>query len=96
MVTLVAVALKVVSAISALPVVGGGGGGAAATVMLSACVSLKPLLSVTFTLKLVVPEVEGVPLITPAALSDKPVGKLPLLTDQLYGAVPLLTVKVVL
>ena len=96
MVTLVAVALNVVSAMSALPVVGGGGGGAAATVMLSACVSLKPLLSVTFTLKLVVPEIEGVPLMRPAALSDKPVGKLPLLTDQLYGAVPLLTVKVAL
>ena len=87
--TLVAVALKVVSAISALPVAGGGG--AAATVMLSACVSLKPLLSDTFKVNANVPAVDGVPLTRPLLLRLKPLGKLPLATDQVYGAVPAVT-----
>lgn len=55
----------------------------------------KPLLSVTLTLKVDVPAVVGVPLMMPAVLRDKPAGKLPLLSDQLYGAVPPLTLTCV-
>ena len=55
----------------------------------------KPLPSVTLTLKVDVPAVVGVPLMMPAVLRDKPAGKLPLLSDQLYGAVPPLTLTCV-
>ena len=76
--TLVAVALKVVSAMSALPVAGG----AAAMVKFKVWVSDKPLPSVTLTLKLDVPAVVGVPPMTPAVLRDKPAGKLPAASDH--------------
>jgi hypothetical protein len=46
------------------------------------------LESVTFTVNEEVPAVVGVPLICPELLSVKPAGKLPELTDQLYGVLP--------
>ena len=46
------------------------------------------LESVTFTVNEEVPAVVGVPLICPELLSVRPAGKLPELTDQLYGVVP--------
>src|SRR5579872_2103275 len=53
------------------------------------------LASVTLTVKLDVPAAVGVPESTPVeALSVIPAGSVPLLTDQVYGAVPPLTVSV--
>jgi hypothetical protein len=46
------------------------------------------LLSVTFTVKLDVPVLVGVPEITPAPDSVSPAGRAPELTDQLYAGVP--------
>ena len=60
----------------------------AATVMLVAWVALWPLASVTLTVKLKVPVAVGVPLRVPAGLRLMPAGRLPLLTDQVYGAGP--------
>jgi hypothetical protein len=45
-------------------------------------------LSVTCTVKVAVPGVVGVPLITPALDSVRPCGKIPEESDQVYGAVP--------
>jgi hypothetical protein len=54
------------------------------------------LESVTWTVKLKVPMVVGVPEITPvAALSVKPVGSDPLAIDHVYGEVPPLAASVV-
>ena len=50
------------------------------------CVAVLPRLSVTFTVKLYVPLVVGLPLITPEALNDSHEGA-PLI-DQVYGAKP--------
>ena len=67
------------------------------TMMLSACVAVCALLSVAFTVKLLVPAAVGVPEITPVlAASDMPVGSVPETTDQVYGVVPPLAASVVL
>ncbi len=44
--------------------------------------------SVTRTVKLEVPEVVGVPEITPPEVKDSPEGRLPEETDQEYGVTP--------
>jgi hypothetical protein len=43
----------------------------------------------TVTMKVKVPVVVGVPLITPAELSERPFGRLPLESAQCKGAAPL-------
>src|SRR5580700_5902662 len=54
-----------------------------------------PLASVTFTVKLDVPAAVGVPDNTPVEpFSVIPSGRLPLLTDQVYGPVPPATANV--
>jgi hypothetical protein len=45
-------------------------------------VAVPPTLSATWTVKLEVPAVVGVPEITPAELSDNPAGRAPELIDQ--------------
>ena len=62
----------------------------AATVMLRFAVALcaGELVSVTLTVNEDVPAVVGVPPICPEALSAKPAGRVPELTDQLYGVLP--------
>ena len=52
------------------------------------CVAVLPLVSVTLTVKEDEPLVVGVPLMTPAVLSERPAGKVPLLRLQVYGEVP--------
>ena len=52
------------------------------------------LESVTFTVNELLPAVVGVPLICPELLNINPAGKLPELTDQLYGVVPPLAASV--
>ena len=52
------------------------------------CVAVLPLASVTFTVKEDEPLVVGVPLMTPAVLSERPAGKVPLLRLHVYGEVP--------
>lgn len=54
-----------------------------------------PPESATRTVKLDVPRALGVPLITPAADKVRPAGRLPLATDQVYGATPPEALKVV-
>jgi hypothetical protein len=49
--------------------------------------------SVTWRVNVDVPAVVGVPLITPAVLRVKPVGSVPVVTDQLYGKTPPLAVN---
>jgi hypothetical protein len=44
--------------------------------------------SVTVTVKLKLPATVGVPEIAPLAFIDNPFGRLPDVTDQLYGGVP--------
>jgi hypothetical protein len=67
----------------------------AAITMLSAAVAVCELLSVTFTVKLLVPAVVGVPEITPLdELSDRPGGRLPEAMLQVYGETPPLAVTV--
>jgi len=56
--------------------------------MLSAFVAVRLLASVTWTVKLEVPAVVGVPEIAPAELKLNPAGRLPEEIDQVYGAVP--------
>jgi hypothetical protein len=67
--------------------------GAVAMLIERACVADTETLSVTFTVKLAVPDADGVPLIWPAALSVKPVGSVPAEMDQVYGGVPPLAAK---
>jgi hypothetical protein len=50
--------------------------------------------SVTLTVKLEVPAVVGVPEITPPELKESPAGRLPELSDQLYGVTPPVAVSV--
>ena len=51
--------------------------------------------SVTVTLKLTVPAVVGVPVITPVALSVNPAGSaLPVASAHVYGALPPLATRV--
>ena len=62
---------------------------AALTVIESACVAVRDPLSVTRTVKFEVAAVVGVPVIAPDdASKDKPAGKVPTVTAQLYGVVP--------
>ena len=61
--------------------------GGSSTVMLNDLVSL-PTALVAFTVKLKVPAADGVPEMTPAVDSVNPVGKLPLLSVQVMGVVP--------
>jgi hypothetical protein len=68
--------------------VGGG-----ATLIDKAWVADADLLSVAFTVKFAVPIAEGVPLIKPAGLIDKPVGNAPAEIDQVNGGVPPLAAK---
>ena len=52
-------------------------------------VAVKPLASVTWTVKLEAPAPVGVPLITPVvAAKERPVGNEPLVTLQEYESVP--------
>ena len=51
-------------------------------------------LSATRTVKVELPAVVGVPLITPAADSVSPPGRDPALTDQVYGGNPLAAARV--
>ena len=53
--------------------------------MLVALVVVWPLASVSLTVKENVPVAVGVPLITPEADRLSPVGRLPLLTENVYG-----------
>jgi hypothetical protein len=56
--------------------------GAALMVMDRASVAVAPLLPATWTVKLDMAAVVGVPEITPAELSDNPAGRAPELIDQ--------------
>jgi hypothetical protein len=64
-------------------------------VKLLVTVCLVLLESVTWTVKLEVPEDVGFPEMTPLALSDRPFGSDPLAIDQVYGEVPPLTARLV-
>ena len=55
---------------------------AGATAMLRGLVVEVLALSVTLTVKLAVPGAVGVPLIVPVVARESPVGRLPVLTDQ--------------
>ena len=69
--------------------------GATLTVILCTWVSVSRLASVTCTVKLAVPLVVGVPLISPVELfSVSPAGNEPVLMDQVYGPAPPLAVSV--
>jgi hypothetical protein len=52
--------------------------------------------SVTWTVKLEVPDVVGVPESTPEVLKLRPAGREPTVTDQEYGGIPPLAVRLVL
>jgi hypothetical protein len=67
--------------------------GAVATLIERAWVAAADLLSVAFAVKFAAPVADGVPLIKPAGLSDKPPGKAPAEIDQVYGGVPPLAAK---
>ena len=84
--------------------------GAAATVMLKVAMAVACAESVTFTVKENVPAAVdvpdmtppgpagtsvGVPDMTPAELSERPAGKAPVATDQVYGGVPPVAARVV-
>ena len=61
----------------------------------SALVSVAPLSSITWTVKLLVPAVVGVPLITPVeAFKLNPAGRTPIVILQLYGVLPPEAVRV--
>ncbi len=63
--------------------------------MLSGAVALCPGRRATWTVKLEVPVVVGVPEITPVpAARVSPAGNVPLATDQVYGGVPPVAVRV--
>ena len=63
----------------------------------NARVATAPLLSVTCTVKLLVPAVVGVPLITPVALLRvNPAGSVPTVILHIYGVLPPLAISVAL
>src|SRR3954467_79258 len=67
----------------------------ALTAILSAFVAVCPLLSLTCAMKLLVPELLGVPEIVPVeAPRVSPAGRVPETTDQLYGVTPPLAASV--
>jgi len=68
------------------PLVDGGGGVSGLIVMLRPLVAVPP--PDTWTVKLDGPAEVGVPLIAPPELKLRPDGRLPDVTDQLYGVVP--------
>lgn len=71
--------------------------GVALTEIESALVLEKPAASATFAVKLNVPAVKGVPLMTPVLVFRlTPPGRLPADTDQVYGIVPPLACNVAL
>jgi hypothetical protein len=71
--------------------------GAALTVMLSDFEAVNELASVTRIPKWLVPVPVGVPEIAPVlGASASPIGRLPDMTDQLYGAVPPVAANVTL
>ena len=58
-------------------------------------VAMALLLSATCTVKVLLPAVVGVPVMAPLeALRLRPAGRLPLVTDQLYGVAPPVAVRV--
>src|SRR5437588_7558290 len=57
-------------------------------VRLKDLVAVAAALSLTFTVKLYVPPVDGVPDKLPVLESDRPVGNVPEANDQAYGGVP--------
>ena len=58
-------------------------------VILKAALLVAPLASVTWAVKSAVPPAVGVPLIAPVEVfSCRPMGKLPVLMDQVKGGVP--------
>jgi hypothetical protein len=63
-------------------------------VILKAAVVELWLASVTFATKLLLPDPVGVPLICPLLLRVRPAGKLPELSDHVYGNVPPLAISV--
>ena len=63
-------------------------------VIVRAFVAVADILSFTWKVMEVVLAVVGVPEITPPELSPSPDGKLPEATAQVYGAVPLVAVRV--
>jgi hypothetical protein len=74
-----------------------GDEGAALTMMVSDLVAVSALASVTLTVKVLVPVPAGVPEITPVVeASANPAGKVPEVTDQLYGVVPPVAASVTL
>jgi len=73
-------------------------GGTATTMTLKVCVAVAgngSAESVTFRVTEKVPAALGVPVMTPAALSERPLGRAPEATDQVYGEVPPVAARVV-
>jgi len=71
--------------------------GEAFPVMLSAWVAVSEAASATWIVKLLVPDVVGVPEITPVlGASDRPEGNVPEATDHVYGVVPPVAANVAL
>ena len=71
--------------------------GGALIVMLRAFVAVLLFASFTCTVMLLVPVAVGVPVMAPELVfNDNPVGKVPTVTDQVYGVVPPVAAKVVL
>jgi len=67
--------------------------GAAAILIENALLAVVELLSVALTVKFAVPAADGVPLICPAELSDRPGGNAPDVIDHVYGGVPPLAAR---
>ncbi len=66
----------------------------ALTAIVRGALALAPELSATCTVKFDVLAAEGVPLMTPAELRERPAGRLPALTVHVYPAVPPLAASV--
>ena len=66
----------------------------AAIVMMKTFVAVRWELSEACTVIVNTPAVVGVPLMSPELARSNPFGRLPLITTQLYGAVPPVTVQV--
>ncbi len=66
----------------------------ALTAIVRGALALAPELSATCTVKFDVLAADGVPLITPAELSDRPAGRLPALTVHVFPPVPPVAVSV--
>ena len=66
------------------------------TAMLSEAVAVWLAASCTFTVKLLVPEPVGVPVIAPVLAKVRPAGRVPERIDHVYGWVPPVAVSVAL